>query len=204
MTDHIQIHVLKEGTIAEKSWSERTLTIDLPSETVTISRHNHPNTLYHHSMRVLGVQKWPHVNKGQTGHGHDSAEAKMTLHLIGEKVSTMKFGSGGEGDATSTTSGGMGSQTAGTNGSTTPSNHPGGADCEVDDSWMVRCLTPENYAAAVAVLEKIVHARQARAAATQHASGQREEDMAKVRHFVLPENPSAPATSMAAYHGPTL
>lgn len=201
MADRLQIHVLKEGTFDEKSWSDRTLTIDAATESATISRHNHPNTLYHHSMHVLGIQKWPHVNKGQTGHGHDSAEAKRTLHLIGEKVPTVKF-EGGE-DAHSTNSAGTGSCTPGT-GATTPSNHPDGADSEVDDSWMIRCHTDEDYAAAVALLEKIVHARHARLASAHPSGQQHAKDEERLRHFALPQNASAPATTAVAAHAPIL
>ena len=155
MSNHIQIPVLKEGSYDTENWSDRTLTIDVATETATLSRHNHPKDLYHHSMRVLGVQKWPHVCKGQTGHGHDSHEAKRTLNLIGVKVPVQKFDGD---DKKSNTSTGTGACTPGT-GSATPSSDPNG---DVDDSWMIRCTSQESYDAAVKLLDAIVLAQHAR------------------------------------------
>lgn len=162
MCDHVQIQVQKQGSIDETHWSERTLTIDVPTETATISRREHPDDTYHHSMRVLGIQKWADMKATNSGHGHDSLEAKMTLHLMGVKVPARNYGAtpAPEGDAHSSHS--HGSHDAQAEHRPHMQHQPGGAGGEVDSSWMVRCTTQEAYAAAVAALEKIAHASQKR------------------------------------------
>ncbi|KAL7698241.1 hypothetical protein NQL31_001357 [Lotmaria passim] len=144
-------------------------------------------------MRVLGVQKWPHVSKGQTGHGHDSHEAKRTLNLIGVKVPVQKFDGD---DKKSNTSTGTGACTPGT-GSATPSSDPNG---DVDDSWMIRCTSQESYDAAVKLLDAIVLAQHARRSPQpSHA-----KDDEALKRFPLPENATAPVVVPTAQQKPVL
>jgi hypothetical protein len=165
MSGHIQIPVQKQGSYATENWSDRTLTIDVATETATISRHDHPKDLYHHSMRVLGVQKWPELKVTNSGHGHNSPEAKMTLHLIGVKVPVQKFGND---DAKS-----EGSKSAGARHSHSstpvPAEHGNGNVADsVDYEWMIRCTSQQSYESAVKLLEEIVEARNKREAAETH------------------------------------
>jgi hypothetical protein len=201
MSGHIQIPVQKQGSYATENWSDRTLTIDVATETATISRHDHPKDLYHHSMRVLGVQKWPELKVTNSGHGHNSPEAKMTLHLIGVKVPVQKFGND---DAKSTTSAGTGTHTPCT-GSTTPGERPspgnGPASSEVDDSWMIRCTSQESYEAAVKLLEEIAHLRHMQMGS--HGA-HNDKDEEALKRFALPANATAPAVVPAGLHAPMM
>lgn len=163
MTGRIQIPVQKQGSFDETNWSDRTLTIDVPTETATVSRHDHPDDLYHHSIRLLGIQKWADMPSTSSGHGHNSAEAKMTLHLMGVKVPAMHYDTTEEAHS----NGGSHGAHEGEQHQHRPAmqHQPGVLGSEVDSSWMVRCITQEDYDAAVALLEKIVHASQLREAA---------------------------------------
>ncbi|KPA74433.1 hypothetical protein ABB37_09125 [Leptomonas pyrrhocoris] len=87
----VQIPVLKQGAIKNGAWSTRVLTIDVATATVTISRHNHPNNILYHSLRVERIQMWPRFAQSSITENFNSLEAQLTLRMMGEVVAVPKF-----------------------------------------------------------------------------------------------------------------
>jgi hypothetical protein len=87
----VQIPVLKQGTLKKAQWSTRVLTIDVATATVTVSRHNHPNNVLYHSLRVNYMQMWPRFPQSLIACDFTLLEAKLTLHVVGEHVAVPSF-----------------------------------------------------------------------------------------------------------------
>jgi hypothetical protein len=81
-----QLPVRKQGSFATGSWSTRTLTIDTDTATVTISRRNHPEHVFYHSLEVKIVQMWPRFQPDQISDNYFSLKAKMTIRILGTEV----------------------------------------------------------------------------------------------------------------------
>lgn len=93
MTDRVQIPCLKQGVVDGNTWSNRVLTMDRQSGTLTISRHNHPNNIFYHSLKPSVVQRWPHFCMDAIYNDCFSTEAKRTLCVSGTTSAVPDFSS---------------------------------------------------------------------------------------------------------------
>lgn len=91
MTDRVQVSCLKQGVVDGHNWSKRILTLDKRTGTLTISRRNHPNNAFYHSLKPKVVQCWPHFCMDAICNDCFSAEAKRTLCVTGTAVSVPDF-----------------------------------------------------------------------------------------------------------------
>lgn len=83
MLDRVQFDVLKQGSVDSGSWSERVLTIDTRTRTMTISRRGHPEVLLYHAVQPATVQEWPHFCREVIADTFHSREAKRTVCILG-------------------------------------------------------------------------------------------------------------------------
>ncbi|KAK7201507.1 hypothetical protein NESM_000214500 [Novymonas esmeraldas] len=90
MSKAIQFVVLKQGSIESGNWTQRVLTIDTKSNTVTISRKQHPSDVLYHSLEVVRVQTWPRYKASDMAGQFNSLKAKMTLRIFGKQVPVPK------------------------------------------------------------------------------------------------------------------
>lgn len=81
--DRVQFDCLKQGSIDSGSWSARSLTIDLRTRTITISRRSHPEVVLYHSLEPTNVQEWPNFCRETITERFSSAEAKRTVCILG-------------------------------------------------------------------------------------------------------------------------
>ena len=86
-----QFAVRKQGTMFNGRWSTRTLTVDTATATATISRHNHPNNVLYHSIRVRYVQMWPRFDADAIDDDYNSLKAMMTMRIFGTEVPVPLF-----------------------------------------------------------------------------------------------------------------
>lgn len=91
MSKAVQISVLKQGSLESGSWTQRVLTIDTSSNTVTISRKNHPEQVFYHSLEVVRVQMWPRYKASEMVGQFNSMKAKLTLRIFGKQVPVPKI-----------------------------------------------------------------------------------------------------------------
>ncbi|GET91251.1 hypothetical protein, unknown function [Leishmania tarentolae] len=91
MSKAVQFSVLKQGSLEQGSWSQRVLTIDTKSNTVTISRKHHAEHVFYHSLEVVYVQMWPRYKASELGGHFNSLKAKMTLRIFGKQVPVPKM-----------------------------------------------------------------------------------------------------------------
>ncbi|AIO00815.1 hypothetical protein LPMP_312280 [Leishmania panamensis] len=91
MPKAVQFAVLKQGALESGSWTQRVLTIDTTTDTVTISRKQHSKNLFYHSLEVLHVQMWPRYKACEVAPQFNSLKAKMTLRIFGKQVPVPKM-----------------------------------------------------------------------------------------------------------------
>ncbi|AYU81458.1 hypothetical protein CGC20_2905 [Leishmania donovani] len=91
MSKAVQFSVLKQGSLEPGSWTQRVLTIDTKSDTVTISRKHHPEHVFYHSLEVAHVQMWPRYRASEISGHFNSLKAKMTLRIFGKQVPVPKM-----------------------------------------------------------------------------------------------------------------
>ncbi|KAG5495986.1 hypothetical protein JIQ42_02870 [Leishmania sp. Namibia] len=91
MPKAVQFSVLKRGSLESGSWTQRVLTIDTASDTVTISRKHHPEHVLYHSLEVVHVQMWPRYKASEMAGHFNSLKAKMTLRIFGRQVPVPKM-----------------------------------------------------------------------------------------------------------------
>ncbi|CBZ29302.1 hypothetical protein, unknown function [Leishmania mexicana MHOM/GT/2001/U1103] len=91
MPKAVQFSVLKQGSLDAGSWTERVLTIDTKSDTVTISRKHHPEHVFYHSLEVAHAQMWPRYKASEISGRFNSLKAKMTLRIFGKQVPVPKI-----------------------------------------------------------------------------------------------------------------
>ncbi|KAG5471467.1 hypothetical protein LSCM1_01556 [Leishmania martiniquensis] len=91
MPKAVQFSVLKQGSLESGSWTQRVLTIDTASDTVTISRKHHPEHVLYHSLEVVHVQMWPRYKASEMAGHFNSLKAKMTLRIFGKQVPVPKM-----------------------------------------------------------------------------------------------------------------
>lgn len=90
-SSRVQMDCLKQSTCNVDNWSQRVLTVDRGSSTLTISRHHHPTDVFYHSLRPSEVQTWPHFSTEIFNDDFYSAEAKLTLCVLGTTAAVPDF-----------------------------------------------------------------------------------------------------------------
>ncbi|KAG5497693.1 hypothetical protein JKF63_03959 [Porcisia hertigi] len=94
MSKAVLFSVLKQGSLDRGSWTQRVLTIDTQSNTVTISRKGHPDYVLYHSIEVMHVQMWPRYRASEMAGRFNSLNAKLTLRVFGKPVSVPEISVG--------------------------------------------------------------------------------------------------------------
>lgn len=193
MSQQAQIFVLKQGSMQKDHWSTRILTIDTETATATVSQKNHPSKVHYHTLRVNDVRKFPHVDLAHTKVDPNSADAKWTLCLLGNKAPVpdlnnehveavapyQKSNDAAAGEKQSSDSSDSNSN-SNKHAKKSPKAHKKSGG-EVFDHWLIRCTSQDTYDLAVKLLEQITHAKDKVPADRPHdASNPADKDLAIV------------------------